>query len=120
MPTMYVSIYLIFSIFRFSGEDENSNPMGGTDAYVLQESGPLVEEIAQLRDSVAKNNQIQTQFLRQSIELQQKILIHLDNTAQRETNSLKLKQARIEQQNEIIKQMHLQNSLLQKLLDKIG
>lgn len=94
--------------------------MDGTDAYVLHESGPLVEEVAQLRDTVSKNNQIQTQFLRQSIEFQQKILIHLDNTAQRETNSLKLKQARIEQQNEIIKQMHLQNALLQKLLDKIG
>lgn len=80
----------------------------------------MVEELSQLRDSITKNHQYQIDILKKSTELQQKIVRHLDNAATRENNSLKLQQARIEQQNEIIKQMRTQNTLLQKLLDKIG
>lgn len=86
----------------------------------MQESSHIVEELSQLRETITKSCTFQSQMLKQSTDLQQKILRHLDYRAQRENNSLKLQQARIEQQNEIIKQMRTQNSLLQKLIDKIG
>lgn len=80
----------------------------------------MVEEISQLKDVITKSFRFQAQVLKQTTDFQQKIIKHLDYATQRENNSLKLQQARIEQQNEVIKQMRTNNSLLQKLLDKIA
>lgn len=110
----------ILIFFRFSEDiDDDTSRLGVSEPYVLQESGPLVDELSQLRDTITKNYRFQAQSLKQSTELQQKIARHLDHAAQRENNALKLQQARIEQQNEIIKQMRTQNVLLQKLLDRL-
>lgn len=104
----------------FSYNNEDIPRLEAPDTFVVQESGPLLEELSQLRQTMSKSSRFQAHILRQSLELQQKIVKHLDNCAQRESNSLKLQQAMIEQQNEIIKQMRLQNNLLQNLVDKNG
>lgn len=90
--------------------------------YVVQDSGSsqIVEEISELRKVVTKQNKVQSDILRQSNELNQKIVHYLDGATQRECQTLELEETRMEQQNEIIKQMKLQNNLLQKLLDKLG
>ncbi|XP_057658931.1 uncharacterized protein LOC130895575 [Diorhabda carinulata] len=91
--------------------------------YVIEEtatSSQVAEELAELRKSVMKQNKINAELVRQSNEFQYKIVQHLDAATQRECQNLELKETRMEQQNEIIKQMKIQNNLLQKLLEKMG
>lgn len=114
----YINNYNTF--FRYPDTNEEVSHMSTPDRFIVQESGPLIEELSQLRETMSKSARFQAHLLKQSTELQKKIEKHLENSAQRETNSLILQKAMVEQQNEIIKQMKLQSSLLQKLLDKIG
>lgn len=91
--------------------------------YVVEETNTIsqvVEEVSELRKSIMKQNKINAELVRQSNEFQYKIVQHLDAATQRECQNLELKETRMEQQNEIIKQMKIQNSLLQKLLEKMG
>lgn len=101
-------------------EDYSENPLQSTESYILQESGPLVEELSELRKVVSKNYRTTSQILQQSSDLQSKIVQYFENSAQRDCQRLELKEAKIEQQNEIIKQMKIQNSLLQKIVEKLG
>ncbi|XP_072381160.1 uncharacterized protein [Diabrotica undecimpunctata] len=89
--------------------------------YIMQDSSApqIVEELAELRKVITKQNRTNTEMLRQSNELHSKIVQYLDGAAQRETQNLELEETRMEQQNEVIKQMKIQNALLQKLLEKI-
>ncbi|CAG9830618.1 unnamed protein product [Diabrotica balteata] len=89
--------------------------------YIMQDSSApqIVEELVELRKVITKQNRTNTEMLRQSNELHSKIVQYLDGAAQRETQNLELEETRMEQQNEVIKQMKIQNALLQKLLEKI-
>ncbi|CAG9864855.1 unnamed protein product [Phyllotreta striolata] len=91
--------------------------------YIIQDNFGLtqvVEELTQLRKVVVKNNKTNSDILSKSNELNMKIVSYLAGATQRETQTLELEETRMEQQNEIIKQMKIQNSLLQKLLDRLG
>lgn len=91
-----------------------------TESYVLQESGPLVEELIEIKKVITANSKVTSRLLQQSNEIQSRVIQYLENCKQRDSHRLELYEARIEQQNEIIKQMKIQNSLLQKLFEKIG
>ncbi|CAH1954173.1 unnamed protein product [Acanthoscelides obtectus] len=87
---------------------------------IVQDNTQLVEELSELRKTISKHTRITTQLIRETMEIQERFAKYFEGAAQRETQRIDLEEVRVEQQNEIIKQMALQNSILQKLMDKLG
>ncbi|XP_023026785.2 uncharacterized protein [Leptinotarsa decemlineata] len=122
----------------FSGENDsyqdiknvklihNNDSMDGqmleNTEYIIQDASQnqILEELSELRKIVSKHYKMGTEYMKQSNELHSKIVHHLDGAKERECQSLEFEETRIEQQNEVIKQMKIQNSLLQKLLERLG
>lgn len=89
---------------------------------VIQDSNQsaLLEELCDLKRLLFKHNKINTQVLKQSNEVQEKILDCLERAVEGQTEAREIEEKKAKQQNEIVQQMKIQNELLQKLVEKLG
>lgn len=89
---------------------------------VIQDSSQsvLIEELSDLKRLFVKHNKINMQVLKQTSEMQEKILDCLERAVEGQSEAREIEEKKVNQQNEIVQQMKIQNELLEKLIEKLG
>lgn len=99
-------------------EYEDSEP-----TYTIVQDGnqsALIEELSDLKRFFVKHNRINTQLLKQTSEVQEKILDCLERVVEGQDETRRIEEKKTRQQSEIVQQMKIQNELLEKLIEKLG
>ncbi|XP_018565887.1 uncharacterized protein LOC108906928 [Anoplophora glabripennis] len=99
-------------------EYEDSEPTYTVVQDVSQSA--LIEELSDLKRFFVKHNKINTQLLKQTNEVQEKILDCLERTIEGQDEARRIEERKARQQSEIVQQMKIQNELLEKLIEKLG
>lgn len=84
------------------------------------ECSSLVEELTELKKIIKKNLATNTEVLRNHNATHEQIMTYLDTLEKREEEKLELKRRKLEKQDEFIQQLKIQNSLIAKLIQKLG
>lgn len=98
----------------YSDDVEQSKP------NVLKLSKNIVKELSDLRKEISNHDRLNSDLLHQLNILQSKSIQYFESCAQRERKNLELKETDGEQQIEICKQLKIQNSLLQKMIERLN
>nr|CAH7749187.1 unnamed protein product [Callosobruchus chinensis] len=99
--------------------DTSEQPAEQVSQVILQENPQIVEELVELRKTITKHTRMTAQLIKETMDVQERFAKYFEGAAQRDAQRMDMEEMRADQQNEIIKQMVLQNSILQKLLDKM-
>nr|CAI5833180.1 unnamed protein product [Callosobruchus analis] len=118
-----ISFHCSFSNFNPNSDEEYADPSEETaeqvSQVILQDNTQVVEELSELRKTITKHTRMTAQLIKETMDLQERFAKYFEGAAQRDAQRIDLEEMRAVQQNEMIKQMVLQNSILQKLLDKM-
>lgn len=91
-------------------------------SYLLdnKSSNRLIEEVMQLKKVVKKNLEANTEVLNNHNATHEQILTYLDTLEKREEEKMEIKRRKLERQDDMIQQLKIQNSLIAKLIQKLG
>lgn len=105
---------------RLSPEPDDTQISDEENLRSNSEEGLLITELRELRKAMKRSLDHNAQLLKTSNATHEQLLITLDSLDKRDEEKMEIKRKKLEKQDELLQQVKIQNSLIAKLIQKIG